>query len=100
VQPAPVASQQFVQAITVIENKLDNAVDEGCDDTLFLSSYLQGHFAVIARQLEMNRDASLPMLDEAMQQSLNSAFANNELEQDDQERVYSLWQTLLTNARP
>lgn len=98
-QAAPAASTSFQTLTDHIEQALDGVVDHGTSDELFLSSYLQGHFAVIARQLEMQADASSSMLDDAMQESLNSAFANNELEDADQNAVFALWQKLLNDAR-
>lgn len=89
------ASASFVQLVEAIDNALDAVVDHGNDDELFIASYLQGHFAVEARQLELNAQASAELLDETLQNSLNQAFANNELEAQDQKAVWALWQQLL-----
>jgi len=62
---------------------------------LFIASYLQGHFAVEARQLEMQEDATVAMLNDKMLESLNSAFANNELESEDAKQVKALWARLV-----
>ena len=96
--PPAAAPETFINTINQIENALDNVVDHGSDDELFTASYLQGHFAVIARQLEMDPDATIERLDNEMRTSLNQAFANKELEGDDQEAVAGLWSRLLNQA--
>lgn len=93
------APTEFIDAVGIIEDALDGVVDHGSDDELFIASYLQGHFAVIARQQEMTPDATLDTLDEAITGSLQAAFDNKELETDDQQRVFVLWQRLLATAR-
>ncbi len=84
----------FEQKVNVIEQKLDGVVDSGSDDDLFYASYLQGHFSVVASQLLPTRDPALSDLHVQMQTSLDKAFANNELEENDQEQVNALWQRL------
>ncbi|MBU2979752.1 YfcL family protein [Alteromonas sp. C1M14] len=91
------ASTAFIDNLGKIEAQLDGVVDHGSDDDLFIASYLQGHFAVIARQQEMSKDASIRTLDEAVTASLNAAFDNYELEPDDQKKVFGLWQQLLAS---
>ncbi|BFT29855.1 YfcL family protein [Alteromonas sp. D210916BOD_24] len=96
--PPAAAPQHVVNAITTIENALDDVVNHGSDDELFIASYLQGHFAVEARQLEMEEEASLAMLDEKIKDSLHRAFTNKELESDDAEQVKALWDRLFAKA--
>jgi hypothetical protein len=96
--PPAAAPQEVVNAIAKIEASLDDVVNHGSDDELFIASYLQGHFAVEARQLEMHADASLTLLDEKMMDSLNSAFNNKELEGDDAAQVKQLWSRLFNAA--
>ncbi|WP_296053021.1 YfcL family protein [uncultured Alteromonas sp.] len=91
------ASDAFVNAVATIDSALDSVVDHGSDDELFIASYLQGHFAVEARKLELDETASVEKLSHIMQQSLEQAFANNELEPADQQAVTVLWQKLLTS---
>lgn len=93
--PPAAAPESVVKAIADIEASLDDVVNHGSDDELFIASYLQGHFAVESRQLEMREDATISMLNENMLQSLNNAFANNELESDDAEQVKALWARLV-----
>ncbi|MDG6097045.1 YfcL family protein [Alteromonas sp. ZYF713] len=89
------ASDEFVTVVEKIDSALDGVVDHGSDDELFIASYLQGHFAVEARKLELDETASVEKLSQTMQQSLEQAFANNELEPADQQAVAVLWQKLL-----
>ncbi|OFC70986.1 YfcL family protein [Alteromonas confluentis] len=93
------ASTAFIEQIGQIEEALDGVVDHGDDDELFIASYLQGHFAVIARQQEMESDATLSSLDDAMQGSLQAAFDNKELDDGDQQKVLALWQRLLHQSQ-
>lgn len=96
--PPAAAPQDVVNAIAKIEASLDDVVNHGSDDELFIASYLQGHFAVEARQLEMQADASLTHLNDKMMDSLNNAFENKELEGDDAEQVQQLWARLFNAA--
>ena len=96
--PPAAAPQEVVNAIAKIEASLDDVVNHGSDDELFIASYLQGHFAVEARQLEMHADASLTLRDEKMMNSLNNAFNNKELEGDDAAQVKQLWSRLFNAA--
>ncbi|WP_333969846.1 YfcL family protein [Alteromonas mediterranea] len=93
--PPAAAPQGVVKAIAEIEASLDDVVNHGSDDELFIASYLQGHFAVEARQLEMREDASLELLNKKMLSSLESAFKNNELESEDAKQVKALWARLV-----
>jgi hypothetical protein len=86
----------LLEAIKSIDNALDNVVDTGSDEELFYASYLQGHFAVIARPLEAQADATITTLQQQMADSLAAAFANKELEPQDQTHVENLWQRLNT----
>lgn len=96
--PPAAAPQDVVDAIAKIEALLDDVVNHGNDDELFIASYLQGHFAVEARQLEMVEGASLSMLNDKMTDSLQRAFDNNELDPQDAELVKALWSRLFEGA--
>lgn len=96
--PPAAAPQHVVDTIAKIEAALDDVVNHGSDDELFIASYLQGHFAVESRQVEMQDDASMTMLEERMAASLERAFANNELEESDAKLVQALWQRLLASV--
>ena len=93
--PPASAPQQVVEQIAQIEAALDDVVNHGSDDELFTASYLQGHFAVVARKLEMDSSATITSLNQNMLASLDAAFANNELEKEDAELVSALWVRLL-----
>lgn len=92
--PPAAAPQDVVEKIAKIEAALDDVVNHGDDDELFIASYLQGHFAVESRQLEMQENATMQQLNDNMTESLNRAFANNELEQTDAKLVSALWARL------
>ena len=94
--PPAAAPQDVVEKIAKIEAALDDVVNHGDDDELFIASYLQGHFAVESRQLEMKENATMNQLDDNMTTSLERAFANNELEKDDAKLVNALWNRLLS----
>jgi hypothetical protein len=79
------------------ESYLDQVVEHGNDQELFIASYLQGHFAVEAGQSQVQQMTQVKQLAELMDTSLTSAFSNNELAIDDQQQVLSLWQTLQSN---
>jgi|TARA_R110002111_G_scaffold20353_2_gene48701 hypothetical protein len=79
------------------EDYLDQVVENGNDQELFIASYLQGHFAVAAGQSQVRHMTQVRQLDELMNTSLDAAFDNNELAVDDQQQVLSLWQILLAN---
>lgn len=85
----------FIQQTEVY---LDQVVGHGDDQALFIASYLQGHFAVAAGQSQVQAMTKVQQLAQLMQISLDSAFANSELEEEDQRQVSSLWQSLL-NAK-
>lgn len=76
------------------ERYLDNVVEHGDDQELFIASYLQGHFAVVAGQSQVQQMTQVTQLAELMDTSLSSAFSNQELIADDQQQVATLWQTL------
>ena len=96
--PPAAAPQLVVDEIARIEAALDDVVNHGSDDELFIASYLQGHFAVEARQVEMQHDATLITLNEKMNDSLCRAFENKELDNDDAARVTQLWDRLLASS--
>ena len=70
-------------------------VNTGSDQELFIASYLQGHFAVMAGQSQVQNMQSVAQLDGLMQQSLTRAFDSQELDPEDQKQVKALWQSFL-----
>lgn len=77
------------------ERYLDQVVEHGTNQELFIASYLQGHFAVEAGQSQVRQMTQVKQLKELMDASLTAAFNNNELIDEDQKQVLSLWQLLL-----
>lgn len=86
-------------ALTVFIHKteryLDQVVEHGNDQELFIASYLQGHFAVEAGQSQVQGMMRVDELSGLMHTSFTHAFANNELEAEDRKQVLNLWQSLL-----
>ncbi|MFT2092429.1 YfcL family protein [Paraglaciecola sp. 2405UD69-4] len=78
-----------------VEQYLDNVVQHGTDEQLFIASYLQGHFAVVAGQSSLEQFTEISQFNELMEQSLHKAFTAKELEEDDQKQVWDLWQSFL-----
>jgi hypothetical protein len=85
---------QLAAFIQSIETYLDQVVESGDDQALFIASYLQGHFAVAAGQSDVRQMTQIAELLELMNNSLTNAFVNNELEASDQQQVELLWQQL------
>ncbi|MEO9944700.1 YfcL family protein [Paraglaciecola sp.] len=88
-------SSDLAEFTKQVEHYLDNVVQHGTDEQLFTASYLQGHFAVVAGQSSLEEFETITQFKELMEQSLNKAFAANELEADDQKQVWSLWNTFI-----
>jgi hypothetical protein len=85
-QPHELAS--FIQRT---ERYLDQVVEHGNDQQLFIASYLQGHFAVVAGHCQVKQMILIEPLVELMHTSLSKAFENKELSLEDQEQVLRLW---------
>lgn len=98
-QPPALAPEVFVEQVLAIDAALDDVVNHGSDDDLFIASYLQGHYAVIARKLEMSADACLDLLDHDMTMSLQDAFDNKEVDETDADKIQLLWARLLDQVR-
>jgi hypothetical protein len=78
---------------------LDAVVVNGTDHELFIASYLTGHFALVVGQAEVESDSSgepmsIQHLNVLLLSSLNTAFLQNELEKDEQEKVLELWKKI------
>lgn len=86
--------EKYEQAL---EEWIDQIVTSGDDDALFASGYLQGHFAVVLSELEMEnvdlvKDTELVALNHKMANSL--LLARKELEDHDYQLVAKAWQEL------
>ncbi len=76
------------------ESFLDDIVDCGTDQELFVAGYLHGHFSLVISQLDTDNFQFKQVLNDAMYESLQRAFEQGELEPDDQAEVFSLWQKI------
>ena len=85
---------ELLSFIQKTERYLDQVVEHGNDQQLFIASYLQGHFAVAAGQSQVQQMTLIEQLAGLMNTSLNAAFENKELAEEDQDQVLHLWQTL------
>ena len=75
-----------------LESWIEDSVNNGDDDALFASGYLQGHIAVVLAELEVEAQQDLTALDHKLVKCL--ALANDELNDDDYLLVESAWQQL------
>ncbi|XOV81293.1 MAG: YfcL family protein [Aestuariibacter sp.] len=74
-----------------IQQFIESMVENGNDQELFISAYVNGHFDLaVARCLE-SPGASLSTLDQHMRNSLESA--KKELDGDDFEQALRFWQS-------
>ncbi|WP_299496215.1 YfcL family protein [uncultured Shewanella sp.] len=75
-----------------LQNWIEGIVESGDDDALFASGYLQGHFAVVLSQLEIEENQDLSCLSAKMQVCLD--LAKEELVEHDYQLVEDAWQAL------
>lgn len=84
----------FDRFVEEVEQKFDSFIDHGTDHELFLSGYLHGHFSLIVSQASLADDTSVQAVDTRMRESLREAFANGELEAEDQTHAYAMWEAV------
>lgn len=77
-----------------LQDWIEHIVAEGDDDALFASGYLQGHFAVVLSQLEVETEQDLAALEAKMTECL--ALAREELDDADYALVSNAWVQLST----
>ncbi|MCL1139235.1 YfcL family protein [Shewanella pneumatophori] len=77
-----------------LQDWIENIVAEGDDDALFASGYLQGHFAVVLSQLEVESEQDMAALEVKMTECL--ALAREELSDADYALVSDAWAQLST----
>lgn len=92
--------KHFVDIVNQLEQTLDNAVNVGSDDDLFIASYLQGHLSVVAKPMEIQANASVSLLNKKLKENLSEAFENKELEPEDQAKVIQMWSDLVSPFLP
>lgn len=89
------SEQDFALFIDKVQVLFDSMVEEGSDQELFISGYLNGHFCLIASDCFRSQEFSIAALDRQMRASLQSAFNNEELQASDQAEVLAFWQRCL-----
>ena len=92
------AKQTFDEFVDSTQEYLDSVVVDGSDQELFIASYLTGHFSLVTSNALALDDYSLATLNSYMQTSLEKAYANNEVEGQDQAQVSALWNRLFAKA--
>lgn len=85
---------KFNRWVEHVEQALFALVEQGDDHQLFIGSYLQGHFFLQVANAELAGDFTPEGLDRRIQTSLAQAFAQNELQAEDQQQVSELWRSL------
>ncbi|MCG7531709.1 YfcL family protein [Psychrobium sp. MM17-31] len=85
----------LTQTETIIENFVAEILENGNDDALFASGYLQGHLDLILQGC-IDIDDNFANFMTKMQASLDSAFAKNELAPHDKTLVVDCWNDLQT----
>jgi hypothetical protein len=92
------SKDDFEQKGAQIERYLDDVVIEGSDQELFIASYLSGHFSLMVSRAELEKDWAHGGLNQLMLASLNAAFSQNELPDEEQKQVFFLWEKLAYTA--
>ena len=88
----------FWENIDIIEAQLDKIVDSGSDDEIFIASYFHGHFSLAeSRVPELNEatDDKMAHLRQILTHNLTEAFANRELDDADQHKIWALFERLV-----
>ncbi len=91
-------SNNIEDVILKIESALDEFIDSGTEEELFLSGYLHGHFSLAVSQALQQQSVTPKNLIREVTTSLELAFENNELEFEDQQKVYDMWNKLAVIA--
>lgn len=88
-------SLDFFQKVDAIQQFIENIVDTGDDQELFISAYVNGHFdlAVVKAQPSLSIDE----LDTHMLSSLETA--KDELAPDDYSHAITFWQSCISKVR-
>ena len=85
---------EIEQFVDKIETALDSFIDTGTEDELFISGYLHGHFSLATSLALQQPNPDVELIQSKLMHSLQKAFDNSELDQDYQQRVYSMWNQL------
>jgi len=77
----------------IINDYVADILENGTDDALFASGYLQGHLDLILQGCFANAQTFEQFL-EQMEQSLSAAYGKNELSPNDRKLVEQSWDNL------
>ncbi|MBT1450968.1 YfcL family protein [Glaciecola sp. XM2] len=72
---------------------LDQFIDEGSDHALFISSYIHGHFSVVAANMPAGIDALdsfASTFEDALYSTIKTAIADGELASEDAQAVLNM----------
>lgn len=83
----------LTQTETIIEDFVADILENGNDDALFASGYLQGHLDLILQGC-IDIDDTFENFMAKMQSSLDNAFTKNELSPADKKLVITCWENL------
>ena len=83
--------QRFVERV---ESTLNEVVETGSDDDLFVAGYFHGHFSLAVSQINPAHPEPIAALDAIVKNNLEQAVANAELAPEDPAKVWQLWATL------
>jgi len=89
---------QLTQTEEIIEQFVADILENGDDDALFASGYLQGHLDLILQGC-IDINDSFEAFMEKMSLSLNTAFGKNELSPADKKLVEACWCELQDNFK-
>ncbi len=81
--------EHFVEAV---ECYLQQFVEQGSDQELFISGYLHGHFSLALSEQLLAQDRQVSALQANVKRHLEQAFASQELEIHDQNQVFAMWE--------
>jgi len=87
---------QLTQTEQIIEHFVADILENGSDDALFASGYLQGHLDLILQGC-LDIDDSFESFMAKMIASLAAAYGKNELSPSDKKLVESCWLNLQNN---
>tara|TARA_B110001452_G_C14912395_1_gene318893 strand:- start:149 stop:418 length:270 start_codon:yes stop_codon:yes gene_type:complete len=83
----------LTQTESIIEDFVADILENGNDDALFASGYLQGHLDLILQGC-IDIDDTFENFMAKMQSSLEHAFLKNELSPSDKKLVVTCWENL------
>lgn len=88
---------QLTQIINNAEQYFVDVVEKGSDQSLFIAGYVQGHFSLALAKLQAYERKSAEQLKAILEASLDKAFADKELEEQDQQQSRELVEQLFAD---